>query len=190
MKRMMMIPLVVFGMSQPLLADTVDERLAAYKAEGAGEFSAESGREAWFKTYITKGKKHSCTSCHSNNARVNGKHARTGKPIKPIAPSVNPERLTETKKIAAHAETYNIHVQPHNCHGPIATAAAVQLDACMTNFIIQELVPFRDQITYDLVHEPLEMQVEDGYMPLPTGPGLGVTLNEELVARCPHIRIE
>ena len=99
MKRMMMIPLVVFGMSQPLLADTVDERLAAYKAEGAGEFSAESGREAWFKTYITKGKKHSCTSCHSNNARVNGKHARTGKPIKPIAPSVNPERLTETKKI-------------------------------------------------------------------------------------------
>jgi galactonate dehydratase len=98
--------------------------------------------------------------------------------------------ITEVKKIAAHAETYNLYVQPHNCHGPIATAAAAQLDACMTNFIVQELVPFRDQITYDLVHEPLEPQVKDGYMPIPTGPGLGVTLNEDLVARCPHIRIQ
>jgi galactonate dehydratase len=83
-----------------------------------------------------------------------------------------------------------LHVQPHNCHGPIATAAAAQLDACLTNFLIQELVPFREQITYDLVNEPLEMTVVDGYMPVPEGPGLGVTLNEELVARCPHMRIE
>ncbi|MBM3187706.1 MAG: hypothetical protein FJZ90_03185, partial [Chloroflexi bacterium] len=42
--------------------------------------------------------------------------------------------ITETKKIAAYAETYGQSVQPHNCHGPIATAAAVQLDACLTNF--------------------------------------------------------
>ena len=98
--------------------------------------------------------------------------------------------ITECKKIAAAAETYNLHVQPHNCHGPIATAAAVQLDACLTNFLIQELVPFREQITYDLVNEPLEITVVDGYMPVPEGPGLGVTLNEELVARCPHLRLE
>jgi galactonate dehydratase len=98
--------------------------------------------------------------------------------------------ITECKKIAAAAETYDLHVQPHNCHGPIATAAAVQLDACLTNFLIQELVPFREQITYDLVNEPLEMTVVDGYMPVPERPGLGVTLNEELVARCPHVRLE
>ena len=100
------------------------------------------------------------------------------------------QQATEVKKIAAYAETYNLTVQPHNCHGPIATAAAAQLDACMTNFFIQELVPFRDQIAYDLVHEPLEPLVKDGHMPIPTGPGLGVTLNEGLVGRCPHIRIE
>jgi galactonate dehydratase len=98
--------------------------------------------------------------------------------------------ITECKKIAAAAETYNVYVQPHNCHGPIATAAAVQLDACLTNFLIQELVPFRDPIAYDLVNEPPEMTVAEGYMPLPEGPGLGVTLNEDLVARCPHVRIE
>jgi galactonate dehydratase len=97
--------------------------------------------------------------------------------------------ITEVAKIAAHAETYDLHVQPHNCHGPIATAAAAQLDACMTNFIIQELVPFREQIAYDLVYEPLEMQVKDGYMPIPEGPGLGVTLNQGLVSRCPRIHI-
>ena len=98
--------------------------------------------------------------------------------------------ITETKKIAAAAETYDLHVQPHNCHGPIATAAAVQIDACITNFLIQELVPFRERIAYDLVNEPLELQVKDGYMPVPDGPGLGVTLNEALVGRCPHLRIE
>jgi len=98
--------------------------------------------------------------------------------------------ITETKKIAAYAETYDLHIQPHNCHGPIATAAAAQVDACITNFIIQELVPFRDRIAYDLVNEPLELQVKDGYMPVPEGPGLGVTLNEQLLSRCPHIRIE
>jgi galactonate dehydratase len=97
--------------------------------------------------------------------------------------------ITEVKKIAAAAETYGLHVQPHNCHGPIATAAAAQIDACLTNFIIQELVPFRERIAYDLVYEALELQVKDGHMPVPDGPGLGVTLNEELVARCPHIHI-
>jgi galactonate dehydratase len=66
---------------------------------------------------------------------------------------------------------------------------AAQIDACIPNFLFQELVPFREQITYDLVHEPLEMRVKDGLMPLPEGPGLGVTLNEELVARCPVIRV-
>jgi len=97
--------------------------------------------------------------------------------------------ITETKKIAAYAETYGQSVQPHNCHGPIATAAAVQLDACLTNFIIQELVPFRESVAYELVNEPLEPTVRDGYMPVPDRPGLGVTLNERLVARCPRIRI-
>ena len=97
--------------------------------------------------------------------------------------------ITELKKIAAYAETYDLHIQPHNCHGPIATAAAAQIDACTTNFLIQELVPFRDAIAYELVNEPLEPQVVGSQMPIPTGPGLGVTLNEELIARCPVIHI-
>jgi galactonate dehydratase len=97
--------------------------------------------------------------------------------------------ITETYKIAAYADLYNIPVQPHNCHGPIATAAAAQIDACIPNFRFQELVPFRERITYDLVNEPLELKVQDGWMPVPEGPGLGVTLNEQLVERCPVVRV-
>lgn len=101
MKRLMLFPLLMLGLTQPLLAGTVDERLAAYQAEGATDFSAERGKEMWFKTYANPagGKERSCATCHTNNARVNGKHAKTGKPIKPMAPSVNPERLTDAKKI-------------------------------------------------------------------------------------------
>ncbi len=97
--------------------------------------------------------------------------------------------ITELKKIGAYAETYNLYMQPHNCHGPIATAAAVQMDACLTNFIIQETVPNRPMITYEVVNEPLEPQIRNGRMPIPTGPGLGVTLNEDYIARCPVKRI-
>ncbi|MBC7235599.1 MAG: mandelate racemase/muconate lactonizing enzyme family protein [Chloroflexi bacterium] len=97
--------------------------------------------------------------------------------------------ITELKKIAAYAETHDLHIQPHNCHGPIATAAAVQVDACITNFIIQETVGDRPDITYDVVNEPLEKQIKLSRMPVPTSPGLGVTLNEEVVGRCPRIHL-
>jgi galactonate dehydratase len=97
--------------------------------------------------------------------------------------------ITETVKIAAAADTYGLYIEPHNCHGPIATAAAVQVDACIPNFAIQELVPFRERITYELVHEPLELEVVHGRLPVSDRPGLGVTLNEELVGRCPHVRL-
>lgn len=97
--------------------------------------------------------------------------------------------ITETKKIASYAETYDLHVQPHNCAGPVATAAAVQLDCCMTNFIVQEWFPYRESENYQLVTEPLEDQVVDGYMHIPTAPGLGVELNEDVISKYECIRV-
>jgi galactonate dehydratase len=91
--------------------------------------------------------------------------------------------ISETKKIATYAETYNLHVQPHNCAGPVSTAASVQLDCCISNFIIQEWFPYRDEENYQLVTEALEPQVVDGYMPVPTKPGLGVELNEDVIEK-------
>jgi len=97
--------------------------------------------------------------------------------------------ITELKKIAAYAETYDLFMQPHNCHGPIATAAAVQVDACIPNFIIQETIPLRSPSAYELVNEPLEPLIRDSGMPIPTTPGIGVTLNEAYVARCPVVHL-
>lgn len=75
--------------------DVVDELLQDYKAAGAVEFSEEKGEELWTSEVNNR----SCTSCHTNSVKNIGEHKKTGKEIKPMAPSVNPERLTEKKKI-------------------------------------------------------------------------------------------
>jgi hypothetical protein len=82
-------------------AGAVSELEAEYQAQGAGNFSASVGEALWNKTFIDakKGDKRSCTTCHTTDLKQPGKHARTGKAIKPMAPSVNPKRLTEVKKI-------------------------------------------------------------------------------------------
>ncbi len=96
--------------------------------------------------------------------------------------------IMETKKIAAIAEMYNMRVQPHLCAGPVATAAALQLDACIPNLLIQELYPFRVPAHFSLVDAPLEPQVRNGRLAVPDRPGLGVDLVEAHVA--PFLRAD
>lgn len=82
-------------------ADAVSELEAKYQAQDAGPFSATAGEALWNKNFVDakSGDKRSCTTCHTGDLAKTGKHARTGKAIKPMAPSVNPERLTDVKKI-------------------------------------------------------------------------------------------
>ena len=87
----------------------------------------------------------------------------------------------EIKKIAAMAEAYNMRVQPHNCASALSTAAALQIDACIPNFAIQELYPYRPAEHWALVDEAPEQLVANGRMPIPTRPGLGVALVAEKV---------
>lgn len=81
--------------------------------------------------------------------------------------------ILEVKKIAAMAECYYATIAPHCPLGPIALAACLQLDACIPNFLVQEHVT-RGQ---GYLKEPFE--IVDGYIPVPTRPGLGVELDEE-----------
>jgi galactonate dehydratase len=90
--------------------------------------------------------------------------------------------IMETKKIAAMAEAYNMRIQPHTCASPVATAAALQLDACIPNVIIQELYPYRSAEHFDIVDQAPEWEVQDSYLPIPDRPGLGVELVSERVA--------
>jgi galactonate dehydratase len=98
--------------------------------------------------------------------------------------------ITETKKIATYAETYNLHIQPHNCASPVATAAAVQLDCCIPNFIIQEWFPYREPGSYQIVTDPLEPKAEDGYLTIPTGAGLGIELDDAVLSTYACLRIK
>jgi galactonate dehydratase len=92
--------------------------------------------------------------------------------------------LLNTKKLAAWAEAYYILVAPHNVGGPVSTAAALHLAACTPNFKIQEhFNDFAD--SFVLQAAPGLPKVEQGYFSLPHGPGLGVTLDEEVIAANP-----
>ncbi|MHB1319546.1 MAG: mandelate racemase/muconate lactonizing enzyme family protein, partial [Anaerolineae bacterium] len=90
--------------------------------------------------------------------------------------------LTEVKKIASYAETYDMHIQPHNCAGPVSTAMAVQLDTCITNFVIQEWFPYQPHSIYELVEDAMELKTKNGIFEPPDTPGLGVTLDLQRVA--------
>jgi galactonate dehydratase len=95
--------------------------------------------------------------------------------------------ITETKKIAAMAEAYDVAVALHCPLGPIALAACLQLDAVCQNAVIQEqslgIHYNKTNDLLDYVSNPEVFGYADGYVGIPTGPGLGITINEDAVKR-------
>ncbi|MGE7366675.1 galactonate dehydratase [Desemzia incerta] len=93
--------------------------------------------------------------------------------------------ILETRKIAAMAEAYDMAVAPHAPYGPIALAATLQVDACTPNVFIQEQslgIHYNKGFDLlDFVHNKEVFQYKDGFVELPTKPGLGLELNEELI---------
>ncbi len=89
--------------------------------------------------------------------------------------------IMEAKKIAAMAEAYNMRIAPHTCASPVATAAALQLDACVPNFVIQEIYPYRIPEYFQIVDRAPELEVQNGFIPISDRPGLGLDLVEERV---------
>ena len=93
--------------------------------------------------------------------------------------------ITETRKIAAMAECYDVALALHCPLGPIALAANLQLDAVCYNAFIQEqsLAIHYNQGAdlLDYVKNPEVFEYRDGFVSIPTGPGLGVEIDEEVV---------
>ncbi len=94
--------------------------------------------------------------------------------------------ILELKKIAAMADAHSVPIAPHNCNGPVATAATIQIDACTTNFLIQEIFPFDPPWHYNLVDEAPERMIKNGYLNVSRRPGLGVELSDEEIAKHPY----
>ena len=84
--------------------------------------------------------------------------------------------ITEVRLIAGMAEAYYASIAPHNPLGPISLAAGVQMAASIPNFLCQEQVSLGE----GYLKQPFK--VRTGYLDLPTGPGLGIELDENAMA--------
>jgi galactonate dehydratase len=84
--------------------------------------------------------------------------------------------ITEVRLIAGMAEAYYATIAPHNPLGPISLAAGVQLAAAIPNFLCQE------QVTLGEGYLKTPFALRQGYIDVPTGPGLGIELDEGALA--------
>jgi galactonate dehydratase len=93
--------------------------------------------------------------------------------------------ITETRKIAAMAECYDVAVALHCPLGPIALAACLQLDAVCYNATIQEQslgIHYNESNDLlDYIKDSSVFDYKEGYVQIPKGPGLGIEVNEEYV---------
>ena len=93
--------------------------------------------------------------------------------------------ISETVRIGHMAEAYDVALAPHCPIGPIALAASLQVDAICHNAFIQEQstgIHYNDEGDLnDYLVPECRFSCEDGFLPIPDGPGLGITVNEDVV---------
>jgi len=91
--------------------------------------------------------------------------------------------IAQGKKVGDLAATYQHNVAPHNHYSHLSTFMSATLCGTLSNVRIMEIdiddVPWKD----DLV--TVKPEIKDGYMTIPTGPGLGTAINEEVARAHP-----
>ena len=89
--------------------------------------------------------------------------------------------IWEMKKTSAIAEVFNAQMAPHLYAGPIEWAANIQLAVSIPNILLLETIEtnFHDELIKSSI------QVDDGYITAPQGPGLGIEVNEDLARQNP-----
>lgn len=92
--------------------------------------------------------------------------------------------ILEAKKIASMAETRQAQIAPHLYCGPIVAAANIQIATCSPNFLILESIGRFDGPFMDFLTTPITWDA--GYVIPPKAPGLGVELNDDVIAAHPY----
>lgn len=91
--------------------------------------------------------------------------------------------FSQSRKISDAAELYEMNITPHNYNGHLSTFISAQFCALIPNLRIMEIdvddVPWREEL---FTHPP---QVENGYLRIPTGPGWGTGVNEQVILEHP-----
>jgi galactonate dehydratase len=93
---------------------------------------------------------------------------------------------TQAVKIAALAEASFVSVFPHLMGSPVNIAAFVQFDAATPNFVLHESLRVADTPLNEILERPLTL--ENGYILVPDGPGIGVEVREDRLDRFPYRR--
>lgn len=98
--------------------------------------------------------------------------------------------ISETRRIAQMAEAYDVAIAPHCPLGPVAFAASMQIALTAPNFAILEMslgmhynteAGDVDLLTY--LRKPEVFDIKEGYVSAPTGHGLGIEIDEEMVRK-------
>jgi len=101
MKYLWMIPMLLLATGAQASEAVVQAQMEQYKQQGANAGDAARGKALWNESHMQAklGEMVSCASCHHSDLSRTGEHIRTAKLIEPMAPSVNPERLSDPAKI-------------------------------------------------------------------------------------------
>jgi L-alanine-DL-glutamate epimerase-like enolase superfamily enzyme len=105
---------------------------------------------------------------------------------------IHPDPLTsggmrETKRIADFAVMYGIPTAIHFAGSPVGCLATVHMIATIKDFLVMENHAVDIPWWGDLVKGPSKPIIQNGYIPVPDTPGIGVELNEEVCKE--HLRI-
>jgi galactonate dehydratase len=103
-----------------------------------------------------------------------------------VRPELSFFGITGVKRIAALAETYYVAVAPHHDAGPLTTAAAIHAAASIPNFFVQHVpIPLapEDRAMRAALCSPNPETGRDGFLSLPQGPGLGITIDESALEK-------
>ena len=92
--------------------------------------------------------------------------------------------IWEAKKIAGMAEVFYAQIAPHLYAGPVEAAANIHYGASLPNFLILESIETFGGFHAELLVKPIRW--ENGYVIVPTEPGLGIELNEAVAIAHPY----
>jgi galactonate dehydratase len=94
--------------------------------------------------------------------------------------------FSPSRRVADMAEAYEINVAPHNYYSHLSTLMSAHLCAVVPNVRIMEIdvddVPWKDELITS------RLDIRDGHLAIPTGPGWGATINESVLAEHPWPR--
>jgi len=78
-------------------------------------FTAEAGRKFYLLRRTWQSGDFTCSGCHTEDPRKEGRHIQAKVPIKPLAPSANPERFIDAQKVEANFTAHCMDLHERDC---------------------------------------------------------------------------